>query len=83
VKRKSLPYKIRRHIYEKYKGICVGCGKKTVFFGNTVSAFCGAKLPCAIDHIKPVYIGGTDDENNLQLLCISCNSIKGAKYDPD
>jgi hypothetical protein len=32
-----------------------------------------------IDHIKPVSRGGTDEMNNLQILCKSCNSKKGSK----
>lgn len=32
-----------------------------------------------VDHIHPVARGGTDERCNLQLLCKSCNSSKGAK----
>lgn len=30
-----------------------------------------------IDHIIPRSRGGTDDPENLQLLCAACNSMKG------
>lgn len=30
----------------------------------------------ALDHVLPVSAGGTDDPDNLQLLCVSCNSSK-------
>lgn len=32
-----------------------------------------------VDHVKPVSCGGTSDDDNLQLLCGSCNSKKSDK----
>lgn len=40
---------------------------------------CGDTETLSIDHIYPVSKGGTNDEENLQTLCRSCNSRKGAK----
>lgn len=40
---------------------------------------CGAVEFLAIDHIVAVANGGTDDDGNLQTLCIRCNSRKGAR----
>jgi uncharacterized protein CbrC (UPF0167 family) len=48
---------------------------------NFECANCGATEGLTIDHIKPVKLGGTDDYSNLQILCKSCNSRKGAKYE--
>jgi hypothetical protein len=42
--------------------------------------------PMEIDHIWPVTLGGTDDENNLWLACPRCNLYKGSQtqgYDPE
>ena len=39
---------------------------------------CGAVHDLTLDHIYPVSLGGTDAEDNLQTLCRSCNSSKGA-----
>ena len=33
----------------------------------------------AIDHIHPKAAEGPDVDSNLQLLCPSCNSIKGSR----
>ena len=32
-----------------------------------------------MDHILPVAKGGTNDDDNAQLLCAPCNQSKGAK----
>ena len=40
---------------------------------------CGASnkdIQLEIDHIKPVAQGGTDELNNLQTLCMTCNRAK-------
>lgn len=40
---------------------------------------CGATHDLAVDHIHPERHGGTLDLDNLQTLCRSCNSRKGAR----
>lgn len=40
---------------------------------------CGSKDRLCLDHIKPFVNGGETTEENLQTLCRSCNSKKGAK----
>jgi HNH endonuclease len=38
---------------------------------------CGSAFNLEIDHIIPVICYGTNDADNLQVLCRSCNASKG------
>ncbi len=55
----------KRPLYGKQAGYCAGCG--THFQLRHLE----------IDHVLPQSRGGTDHLDNLQLLCGSCNRIKG------
>lgn len=54
--------------------------KKLLKKYNFRCVICETAESLTIDHIRPVSKGGTDDLNNLQILCKSCNSKKGAKW---
>lgn len=41
---------------------------------NTPCEWCKSFEKLSIDHIKPQMIGGSDEKNNLRILCRSCNS---------
>ena len=48
--------------------------------GN-ICAVCGKTLDihnCVIDHIYPRSLGGGDNFENLELLCMECNTAKSA-----
>lgn len=62
--RAFLPAKLRRSVYERDGYRCVVCGDTE---------------PLTLDHIHPWSLGGPDSFENLQTLCRSCNSRKGAR----
>lgn len=60
-------------VVEQFNGICQSCGKKVVIGGKTSEL-------ATIDHIKPLCKGGSHTWDNIQLLCLPCNSKKASKY---
>ena len=61
-----IPYRQNKHVlFGRQEGRCNGCQTDFPF-----------KL-FEVDHIVPRSKGGADHLNNLQLLCSSCNRIKG------
>lgn len=62
--RRHIPERLRTAVYERDGYACVECGDTERL---------------SLDHIYPYSLGGTDDLDNLQTLCRSCNSTKGAK----
>ena len=49
---------------------------------NYQCQYCGSNQNLVIDHIFPFSRGGSNDADNLQVLCNDCNSSKGASI-PD
>ena len=76
-KAKRLTFHQRKRIYDRDGGVCQLCGHSVALFkgGVRVSAIKSA----AIDHILARSRGGQNTNDNLRLLCLSCNSSKGAK----
>ena len=61
-----IPYRQNKHVlFGQQEGVCNGC--KTEFPFRILE----------VDHRIPRSRGGTDHLENLQLLCPSCNRIKG------
>ena len=69
IKRKSIKPSLRFEILKRDDYRCQMCG---------VTAKDGAKLE--IDHITPAAKGGTNDADNLQVLCRDCNAGKSDQY---
>jgi hypothetical protein len=63
-RRAPIPAAVRRRVLARCGHRCVKCGHTSHL---------------ALDHIFPWSLGGPDTEDNLQVLCRSCNSSKGAK----
>jgi site-specific DNA-methyltransferase (adenine-specific) len=58
---------VKECLYKEQNGLCNGCGVEFNFWNLTV------------DHIVPKALGGGNCYENYQLLCSSCNSIKGKR----
>jgi len=61
--RQPIPREIRRAVFERDGGQCVGCG---------------SNFDLQYDHVIPVALGGATTVANLQLLCGNCNREKSA-----
>lgn len=61
----TLSANIRETLYAKQNGLCNGCGCELKEFH--------------LDHVFPLSRGGTNTDNNVQLLCPPCNLSKGTK----
>ncbi|MCL2038983.1 MAG: HNH endonuclease [Bacteroidetes bacterium] len=58
---------VKERLYKEQKGLCNACGKGFDIWN------------LEIDHIIPKSKGGGDYYENYQLLCSSCNKIKGVR----
>jgi 5-methylcytosine-specific restriction endonuclease McrA len=61
--REFIPESVRHRVWERDGGACRQCG---------------ATSDLQYDHLIPVSMGGTNTEDNLQILCATCNRQKGA-----
>ncbi len=67
----------RWRIFKRDEERCKKCGKEVRFGGRHLHPL-QEKRSGHIDHIFPRARGGSNDDSNLRLLCISCNASKGA-----
>ena len=63
-KRKALTRATRKLVYKKYGGHCAYCGKQIPY------------EEMQVDHVQPIYRGGTNDVDNLLPSCHPCNFYK-------
>nr|MDH3082582.1 HNH endonuclease [Bacillus subtilis] len=69
-------YKRREEFAELSARKCAHCGVEGLVSKREANG--NESLTYNIDHIIPQASGGTDDIDNLQLLCSPCNGAKGA-----
>ncbi len=60
--------KTRKVIFRRDKYLCQVCAQKNE-----------TKVASEVDHIKPLWTGGTDELVNLQAICSECHKIKTAR----
>lgn len=68
-RRKQFSADLKSDLHSEQKSKCMYCGRKT-----------GIDL-MDIDHKNPISKGGSNTKRNLQLLCRTCNTRKGATTD--
>lgn len=61
---------LKEKLFEMQKGKCACCG---LSLGNN----------CHMDHIMPLILGGTNTDDNMQLLRKRCNLQKNSKHPVD
>ena len=69
-------HSIKKRLRLVYGDYCPACTKKMSFERQEDTLF------ATLDHVIPLSAGGTNDEDNFQLLCNLCNQKKGAKLEP-
>jgi len=65
-KKKPIPSKLRTLVFARDGHVCLRCG-------------CSVRLRLRADHVIPESQGGEASMENLQTLCMSCNSWKGVQ----
>jgi len=60
------------------KVLLEGIGKRQRIYksANYKCLKCGSDKNLSLDHIVPKSLGGSNDEDNLQCLCVPCNQEK-------
>ena len=84
-KRRLLEQSRRARIMSSNGKLSIGLRNKLLKLQKGKCPCCKGKLGCDfhMDHIMPLSLGGLNIDENIQLLCKSCNLSKGAKHPID
>ena len=66
--RRSIAASVRREIFTKYKSC--------QFVNHTTGQSCNSQWQLQIEHIQPIWAGGSDHIDNLSLLCSQHNRLR-------
>jgi len=69
-KRAPIPAPLRRAVIARDRGRCRYCGIVPTKRG-----------PLHVDHVRPVFLGGLSDYDNLVVACGTCNGAKSSRAD--
>lgn len=69
---------VEAELLERDDWICQLCGGRL-----DLEARCPSPLAAVIDHVLPLFLGGTHEPGNCQAAHFLCNSIKGRRQIPN
>lgn len=72
LRRKKLIKAGAQHTLKEWEALCEKYNYKCLW--------CGKRKPLSEDHVLPLTMGGADTIDNIQPLCLSCNSRKNNRY---
>ena len=75
--RRAVPPQIKRRERGTLQRHYRGWYRQLVAVAGERCANCGAEEGLVLDHVIPIARGGRSQLENLQLLCATCNRIKG------
>ncbi len=70
--RRSITHAARARIFLAASGLCHICGLQIY----------AIKQRWDVEHVKPLWLGGTDDESNMRPAHINCHASKSADEAP-
>ena|ERR1041385_6816560 len=86
---RGFKWSLKSRIHEKFNGICQSCSRRGVLkrvngkylqtYERGMRSWRGKLVPFEVHHIVPLSAGGTNDENNLTLLCRPCHRTEDVR----